>query len=62
MFSVGTGLLDHVLGDGRFSDFNTEFEQFAMDARRTPEPVGPAHLADEFSSLLRDRWSTTSRP
>jgi hypothetical protein len=38
--------LDHVLGDARLRDFKPEFEQFAMDARRSPQWVLDAHPPD----------------
>jgi len=37
------GALDYVLGDGRFGDLDAELEQPAVNSRRTPQPVGPAH-------------------
>src|SRR5262247_1245727 len=57
-----SGTFDHVLGDGRFSDRDAELEQFAMDPRRTPQPVGPAHLPDQIADLLGDRRPATAGP
>ena len=39
----------HVPGDGGLTDLNTELEKLAANPRRTPEPVGKAHLADQFA-------------
>src|SRR5258708_18692518 len=41
----------HVLGDRRLRDLDPELEQFAMDARRTPQPIGQAHLPDKAPDL-----------
>ncbi len=35
--------LDHVLGDARLRDLKSEFEQFAVDTRRTPKRIFDAH-------------------
>ena len=42
----------HVLGDGGRTDLNPEFEQLAVNPRRSPERVGNAHLADQFAVSL----------
>jgi hypothetical protein len=36
----------HILGDAGLPNIDAEFEQFAMNARRTPQWVGNAHLPD----------------
>src|SRR5947207_7100870 len=41
----------HVLGDRRLSDFDPELEQFAMDTRRAPQPIGQAHFPDQAADL-----------
>src|SRR5712671_56836 len=41
----------HVLGDGRLCDPDPELQQFAMDAGRTPQPIGQAHLPDKAADL-----------
>jgi hypothetical protein len=41
----------HESPDGGLADFNAEHEQFAMNARRTPDWVGHAHLADQITDL-----------
>ena len=46
---------NHVLGHGGLGDFNTELEQFPMDPRRSPEPIGQTHLADQLPNLPIDR-------
>jgi hypothetical protein len=52
-----TAPLDHVLGDARLRDLKPELEQFAVDARRTPKPILPAHLPDQRTQFRRDRRS-----
>src|SRR6202171_2377167 len=42
---------DHVLGDARLRDLKSELEQFAVDARRTPKLVLPAHMPDQRAQL-----------
>jgi ABC-type sulfate/molybdate transport systems ATPase subunit len=39
--------LGHVLGNGRLSHRKSKFEQFAMNARRTPKHVFNAHPSDQ---------------
>ena len=51
----------HVLGDGRLSDFDPELQQFAMNARCAPQPVGQAHLSDQAPDLHRNLWPTATR-
>jgi hypothetical protein len=34
----------HILGDAGLPNIDAELEQFAMNARRTPQWVGNAHL------------------
>jgi len=48
-------LRNHVLGHGDLGDFDTELEQFPMDPRRSPEPIGQTHLADQLPNLPIDR-------
>jgi len=43
----------HVLGHTRLPDINAELEQFAVDARRAPEWIGKAHVADQLTYLER---------
>src|ERR1039457_399624 len=46
--------LDHVLGDARLRDFKPEFEQFAVDARRSPKWVLDAHPPDQRTEVRLD--------
>src|SRR5262245_49798257 len=46
--------LDHVLGNARLRDFKAELEQFAVDARRSPQRVFVAHLPDQGAQLRAD--------
>ena len=48
----------HVLGYRRLGDLDTKLEQLAMNARRAPQWIGTAHLADEAAQLARDSWAT----
>src|SRR5215813_1355012 len=43
----------HVLGHTRLPDINAELAQFAVDARRAPEWIGKAHVADQLTYLQR---------
>ena len=46
---------DHVLAHAGLADVDAEFEQFAMDARCSPEWILPAHLADPLPGFLGHR-------
>ena len=50
--------VDHIFADTAFSDVDSKFEQFAMDAGCTPEGILPAHLADQISDLARNEGSS----
>jgi hypothetical protein len=41
----------HVLGDSRLRDLEAQLEQLTVDARRSPQWVRPAHLANEGAQL-----------
>src|SRR5262245_17751096 len=43
----------HVLGYTRLADIDAEFEQLAVDSRRTPQRIGKAHVADQPTNLQR---------
>jgi len=45
------GMSNHVLSDGCLGDIDTEFEQFAMDSRSSPEGISFAHGTDEFTNI-----------
>ena len=51
---------DHVLGNTGLADSDAELEPFAMDARRTLELVGHAHVPDQLTDLQRDLWPSTA--
>src|SRR5258708_8936570 len=53
---------DHVLGDGCLRYLDSNLQQFAVDARRTPARVGEAHLTDQIANFRRYRWATFSTP
>src|SRR5262249_61604749 len=46
--------LDHVLGHRRLCDLKAELEQFAVDARRTPQWVLDTHAPDQGAQLRVD--------
>src|ERR1700681_3705748 len=45
---------DHVLGDARLRDLNSELEQFAVDAWRAPKRIFDAHPPDQCAQLRFD--------
>ncbi len=47
----------HVLAHAGLADFDTKFEQFAVDAGRAPKRILAAHSTDQFSHIFRDRRS-----
>src|SRR5262249_48135735 len=49
-----TATLDHVLRDCRLSHLKAQFQQLAMNARRTPQGVRDAHLADQGTKFVVD--------
>jgi hypothetical protein len=51
----------HVFGDRRLSDFDSELQQLAMDARCAPEPVGQTHLSDQVPDLNWNLWPAAMR-
>ena len=51
-------LARHVLAHARFADVDAEFEQFPMDARRTPERIIATQLPNEFVHILRNAGSS----
>src|SRR5262249_8805621 len=54
------GMTDHVLRDGSLGDLNAQFQEFAMNSRRTPERIFPAHGPDQITSLLRNTRTSRS--
>ena len=42
---------NHVFGNGRLSNIKAEFQQLAVNTRRTPKWMLTAHLTDEGSKL-----------
>ena len=43
----------HVCGDGGLGNLDTQFQQLAVNARRTPARVVAAHHPDQIPDLLR---------
>jgi hypothetical protein len=54
--------LDHVLRHARLSDVEAEFEQLAMDARRTPQRIFRAHPPDQCAQICSDLWYVADVP
>src|SRR5271166_6504278 len=50
-----------ILGDARLSDLKSELEQFAVDARRSPERVLNAHPPYQRTEIRVDLGPTSSR-
>src|SRR5215467_10162402 len=44
--------------NGALRDLDTEFQEFSVDARCSPERVGGGHLPDQSSNLGTDLWAT----
>ena len=51
---------DHVFCDRGLADIDAEFQKFAVDSRRAPERILPAHASDKASDLRFN--GRTSRP
>jgi hypothetical protein len=52
----------HVLRHRRLGDIDPEFEQFAMNARCSPQRIGSADLADQIPHILGYAGSTQTAP
>ena len=53
--------LDHILRDAGLSDLKAELEQFAMDARRSPQRIVNAHPPDQRAQIRGDLRSASKR-
>src|SRR5260370_34744491 len=53
--------LDHVFRTARLSDLETELEQLAMDARRSPQRIFHAHPPDQRAQIRGDLRSASKR-
>ena len=53
---------DHVLGNARLPDLNTELQQFAVDARCAPERIGGRDRANQRADLRRQRRPPHATP
>ena len=47
----------HIPGTTGLANVDAQLEQFAVDARRSPQRIVVAHLADQFPCFLGDRRS-----
>src|ERR1700737_1362667 len=45
---------DHILGNRRLRDLVAKIQQFAVDARGTPQRVLLAHPPDKFAQIMAD--------
>jgi hypothetical protein len=52
--------LGHILGNACLTDIDADLEKLAVDARRPPEWIGDAHLADQLSYFERHRRPATT--
>src|SRR6516164_11107825 len=56
----------HIFANAGFADVDAEFEEFAVDARRSPKRVLAAHSPNQLSNLFGHRWTpgltTTNLP
>src|SRR6266516_1107731 len=55
-----TSASDHVFGDRRFRDLESELEQFTMNARGAPQWVLLAHPLDEFTQVTANSGPSCS--
>src|ERR1700751_3846179 len=52
----------HILGHAGLADVDAELEKLSMEARRSPQRVGDANLADQPANFPRYRRSTAAVP
>jgi hypothetical protein len=50
----------HVFRHSRLTDGDTKLQKFAMNARGTPQRVGPSHRANQLPDVWRNARSTQS--
>ena len=50
----------HVLRHCRLRDLDAELEQLAMNARRAPQRIGTAHLANKITQVAPDSRATAA--
>src|SRR6185369_8350236 len=55
-------MLGHEAGDGAFGDVDAELEEFAVDARRSPQGIRRGHRPHEAGDLGIDAGATAGRP
>lgn len=52
--------LDHVFCDRRFASRHAKFQEFTMNAGRTPQYVFPTDAADQLNRFAVDPWSSAA--
>jgi len=55
-------MADHVFRDAGLTDVNPEFQEFAVDARRAPQRIGPRHRANQRADVEWHGRSTHPAP
>ncbi len=50
---------NHVLGDRRLGQVDTEFQKLAVNPGSAPQRVGPGHFANQIADLGVNRWPAT---
>ncbi len=53
-------LLRHEPGHGPFRDLDPEFQQFPVDSRTSPSPIGIGHFTDQLADFFACSWPTGS--
>jgi len=54
------GMTDHVFGNGRLGNLNAQFQEFAVNSRRSPERVIATDGSNEIARLPRNKRTSGS--
>src|SRR5262249_14336720 len=54
------GMADHIFGDGRLGNLNAQFQEFAVNSRRSPGRVVKTHGSNQIASFLRNTGTSGS--
>src|ERR1700747_3761175 len=52
----------HMLGHAGLADVDAELEKLSMEARRSPQRVSDAHLAEQPANFQRYGWAAAAAP